>query len=194
MATKVKVNLEKLVSKVVRVTEANSRRATAKTKKRGEVSGGGKKPWRQKGTGRARAGSSRSPLWKGGGVTFGPTGNQNPSLSLNKKESQAAKVAALESRKSTTITLAAPAMTKTKEAAELLKKSNIEGKTLVLVSAKTEKGVKESEKIRNMRKVFANIKDVRFAKESDASCADVLWAKNVVILTEKAAAPKKETK
>ncbi len=65
--------------------EANARQATAKTKKRHEVSGGGKKPWRQKGTGRARAGSIRSPLWVGGGTVFGPDGNQNYKLSQNKK-------------------------------------------------------------------------------------------------------------
>lgn len=64
---------------------ANSRQATAKTKKRHEVSGGGKKPWRQKGTGRARAGSTRSPIWVGGGTVFGPDGNQNYKLGQNKK-------------------------------------------------------------------------------------------------------------
>lgn len=196
MATKAKENLEKLVSKVVRVTEANKRRATAKTKQRGEVSGGGKKPWRQKGTGRARAGSSRSPLWRGGGVVFGPTGNQNPSLSLNKKEAQAAKIAAFEAKKSVTITISTGNLVKTKEAAELLKKNNVAGKTLVLVSEKTEKGVKESDKIKNLRRVFANIAEVRFAKESDASTNDILWAKNIVILSEKAAtkAPSKAKK
>ena len=61
----------------VLVSEANSRQATAKTKKRFEVSGGGKKPWRQKGTGRARQGSTRSPIWVGSGTVFGPTGIQN---------------------------------------------------------------------------------------------------------------------
>ena len=64
---------------------ANRRQATAKTKKRHEVSGGGKKPWRQKGTGRARAGSTRSPIWVGGGTVFGPDGNQNYKRSQNKK-------------------------------------------------------------------------------------------------------------
>lgn len=66
--------------------QANMRQDTAKTKKRDEVSGGGKKPWRQKGTGRARAGSSRSPIWVGGGTVFGPTGVQNHKIAQNRKE------------------------------------------------------------------------------------------------------------
>jgi len=70
----------------VLVERSNSRQATAKTKKRKEVSGGGKKPWRQKGTGRARAGSTRSPLWVHGGIVFGPTGEQNYKIKQNKKE------------------------------------------------------------------------------------------------------------
>ena len=69
----------------VQVYQANMRQATAKTKTRHEVSGGGKKPWRQKGTGRARAGSSRSPIWVGGGNALGPDGNQNHKLAQNKK-------------------------------------------------------------------------------------------------------------
>jgi len=79
----------------VQVEQANARQATAKTKVRHEVSGGGKKPWRQKGTGRARAGSSRSPIWVGGGTVFGPVGTQNFKLSQNKKEHQLALRSAL---------------------------------------------------------------------------------------------------
>lgn len=74
-----------LLAEAVRIQEANARKGLANTKNRGEVSGGGKKPWRQKGTGRARAGSIRSPLWRGGGVTFGPSSDRNWSLKINKK-------------------------------------------------------------------------------------------------------------
>lgn len=79
----------------VQVEQSNSRQATAKTKVRHEVSGGGKKPWRQKGTGRARAGTTRSPIWVGGGTVFGPDGNQNYTISQNRKEHRLALKSAL---------------------------------------------------------------------------------------------------
>jgi len=62
---------------------ANGRDNLAQTKTRGLVSGGGKKPWKQKGTGRARFGSSRNPIWRGGGIAFGPTGEENYSIKVN---------------------------------------------------------------------------------------------------------------
>ena len=74
-----------LIKQAVLAYQANSRVSTANTKSRGEVSGGGKKPWKQKGTGRARVGSSRSPIWVGGGITFGPTNQKNFSQTLPKK-------------------------------------------------------------------------------------------------------------
>ena len=74
-----------LMSQVIIAQQANARRVIADTKDKSEVRGGGRKPWRQKGTGRARHGSIRSPLWRGGGITFGPTTERNFSLKVNKK-------------------------------------------------------------------------------------------------------------
>ncbi|MDO4960261.1 MAG: 50S ribosomal protein L4 [Eubacteriales bacterium] len=92
----VEVN-ENLVHEAVVAHLANMRQGTQKAKTRSEVSGGGKKPWRQKGTGHARQGSSRSPQWKGGGVVFAPV-PRDYSVSMNKKEKRAALKSALTSR------------------------------------------------------------------------------------------------
>ncbi len=79
-----------VVYDAVRVSQNNARQDTSKTKKRSEVSGGGKKPYRQKGTGNARQGSTRSPQWRHGGIVFGPTGDQNHTVKQNKKERELA--------------------------------------------------------------------------------------------------------
>jgi large subunit ribosomal protein L4 len=79
-----------VIHQVVVAQQANSRQVLAHTKTKSEVSGGGKKPWKQKGTGRARHGSSRSPIWIGGGVTFGPRSDRNFSVKVNKKQKQVA--------------------------------------------------------------------------------------------------------
>ena len=75
-----------VVHQVVTSMLSSARNVVASSKTKGEVRGGGKKPWQQKGTGRARAGSSRSPLWRGGGITFGPRSNRNFERKINKKE------------------------------------------------------------------------------------------------------------
>ncbi len=87
-----------LMYQVITAQTANARQVLAHAKDRSEVSGGGKKPWRQKGTGRARHGSSRSPLWRHGGVTFGPSKNRNFSKGINKKMKRKALFMALSSK------------------------------------------------------------------------------------------------
>lgn len=81
---------EALIHQAMVCQMSNARQVLAHTKDRSEVSGGGKKPWKQKGTGRARAGSSRSPIWIGGGVTFGPLKDRNFTKNINKKMKQGA--------------------------------------------------------------------------------------------------------
>lgn len=93
----VEVNNE-LLHQAVMAQMAGSRQVLAHTKGRAEVSGGGKKPWKQKGTGRARAGSSRSPIWIGGGVTFGPTKERNFKKKINQKMKQKALFMALSDK------------------------------------------------------------------------------------------------
>lgn len=90
-------NASHIVHKSIRRLMCNSRQGTASTKTRAEVRGGGRKPWRQKGTGRARAGSIRSPLWRGGGVIFGPK-PRDYEIKMNRKERRLALRTALQSR------------------------------------------------------------------------------------------------
>ncbi len=89
---------EELVKQVVDAQSANSRQVIAHTKDRSEVRGGGRKPWRQKGTGRARHASIRSPIWKGGGVAFGPTKERNFEKKINKKMKRRALFMVLSSK------------------------------------------------------------------------------------------------
>lgn len=90
-------NTAHIVHRALRRQMVNARQGTASSKTRGEVRGGGRKPWRQKGTGRARAGSIRSPLWRGGGVSFGPS-PRDYSVKMNRKERRLALTTALASR------------------------------------------------------------------------------------------------
>jgi large subunit ribosomal protein L4 len=121
---------------------ANQRLGTSSTKTRGEVSGGGRKPWRQKGTGRARAGSTRSPLWRGGAIVFGPK-PRSYDYHINKKTKRLALRSALTSKREENRLFVLDSLdlgeAKTKQVVEVLTKLKIEGKTLFLTDGVNEK-------------------------------------------------------
>ncbi len=129
-----------LLMQAIRIYSANSSKHTAHTKTRGEVHGGGVKPWRQKGTGRARAGSIRSPLWVGGGTTFGPRYKQIK-LSLPQKMRHKALIFALSDKAKSgeikVITDLEKISPKTKTVANLLKKLEVKKDALIIISQKT---------------------------------------------------------
>lgn len=118
--------------------QANIRQSTSHTKTRGEVSGGGRKPWKQKGTGRARVGSSRSPVWVGGGITFGPTNKQNFKQTLPKRMAKVAKAQMWELLKSENRVISVPRMhltePRTKLAVKMLSEIMPKGKTLLVTN------------------------------------------------------------
>ncbi|MGH7236979.1 MAG: 50S ribosomal protein L4, partial [Candidatus Saccharimonadales bacterium] len=125
---------------------ANGRQNLAQTKTRGLVSGGGKKPWRQKGTGRARFGSSRNPIWRGGGIAFGPTGNENYSKQLPLKAKRLAIRQALSlsaaDNKIIIIELLILKAGKTAELKKMLDKIGASGQVLLAVDHKSEELVR----------------------------------------------------
>ena len=153
----------------VQVEQSNSRQATAKTKVRHEVSGGGKKPWRQKGTGRARAGTTRSPIWVGGGTVFGPVGNQNYKISQNKKEHQLALRSALSLKAKEGLIVVNEikfAEKKTKEFVKMLDALKVGNKVLVVVNSIDEN-------------TFAASRNVGYAKVVTSDNVSVLDLLNV---------------
>lgn len=123
---------------------ANRRHVIAHTKDRGEVRGGGRKPWRQKGTGRARHGSNRSPLWIGGGVTFGPTSDRNFTKKINKKMKAKALFMALSDKATNKLIMVLEKLEmpeiKAKQMAELMKKIKLD-KSGLLVIDKMDKNI-----------------------------------------------------
>lgn len=127
---------EQVIFDAVMTYLANRRQATAKTKKRFEVSGGGKKPFRQKGTGRARAGSTRSPIWVGGGTVFGPTGIQNFKVKQNKKEHELALKGALSLKAKNDLVVLnnLEVSGKTKEVVSVLKAFKLENEKTLIVT------------------------------------------------------------
>jgi large subunit ribosomal protein L4 len=170
-----------LVHDAVRTQRNNARHSIAHTKYRGEVSGGGKKPWKQKGTGRARAGSSRSPLWKGGGVTFGPRNTRNWSLKMNRSAFRKALFTVLTDKlndKKVAVLDKIEAVTKTKDLAAQLKgfagKTGLEKKNvLILAKHDTE-----------LERFARNLPDTKILVASQLNVIDLL--KHDVIVTKDA--------
>ncbi len=152
---------------------ANKRVGTASTKTRGEVRGGGKKPWKQKGTGRARHGSSRSPIWKGGGVTFGPR-PRSYAMSLPRKVRRLALREALSSKlldsTMTVVDSIAMDVISTRSFVEIMKNLKVSGKTLFVLKSADD----------TVRKSGRNIKDVKIVRPDGVSVYDLLYFENVV--------------
>ena len=159
--------------------ESNARAGTAHTKTRMEVRGGGAKPWRQKGTGRARAGSSRSPLWRGGGVIFGPRNNVNWTRGMNAKESQRALLSAfnllISENRLAAIESIELEQAKTKEFASLISSLELTNKNLVFVvdSANSE--------VQNLKRASRNLVDVKLLTTNELNVKDLLKADQVII-------------
>ena len=164
---------EHLVHMAVLQQLANKRQGTQKAKTRSEVRGGGRKPWRQKGTGHARQGSTRSPQWTGGGVVFAPT-PRDYSFELNKKEKRAALKSALTSRvvenKFVVVDELKLDEIKTKKFVEVLKNLNVE-KALVILNDMDEKVIASA----------ANIPTVKTTQTNELNVFDVLKYDTVVV-------------
>ena len=158
----------------------NGRAGTACTKTRAEVSGGGRKPWKQKGTGRARAGSLRSPLFAGGGVIFGPK-PRSYSFNMPQKARQLALKSALSAREAQIVvvkdfsTIAEP---KTKLMVSALKSLNVSGKVLIVANTKAEEN-------KNLELSARNIPSVKLLLPANLNVKDLLEA-DFVVMTESA--------
>jgi large subunit ribosomal protein L4 len=163
-----------LVHQSVRAEQAARRRGTASTKTRGMVSGGGAKPWRQKGTGRARAGSSRSPIWTGGGTVFGPQ-PRSYTFKVNRKEQRAALRSALSLHAQrgsiAVLDAAAFAAPKTSQAADLLDDWGQAGPTLVVLAAEESAAALS----------FRNLARVAVLTHENVGVADLVGAASLVL-------------
>ena len=154
---------------------ANARQGTAKAKTRSEVRGGGRKPWRQKGTGRARAGSIRSPLWRGGGVIFGPQ-PRDYSIKMNKKERKIALATAFQSRSEELVVVEDFAgqleKPKTKILLEALKRWGVEAgaKTLLILGDRDQNTYLSARNVPNLKLLVANQLNVYDLLHAGSSC------------------------
>ncbi len=165
---------EYVVQLSVKVDLANRRQATAKTRTISEVRGTGKKPWKQKGTGRARVGTHRSPLWRGGAVVFGPCGMQSYKLKMNKKEHYLAIASSLSDKVNGKNLLVVESeefkSAKTKDFIKALTAMKAEGKVLFVID-------KENE---NLYKASGNVPGFKLVYSDNISVYDVLNADKVV--------------
>lgn len=164
---------------------ANSRSSHAKTLKRGEVRGGGKKPWKQKGTGRARFGSTRNPIWRHGGVAFGRTGEENftKKISKNAKKLAVKQALSLKNAEKAIVILDKPVnfVGKTKEAANLMKKLGVQDKNvLAVVNEKTPSFIRSTNNIPNLKLVRATYLNVFDILNADA----IVFEPNAIKTTE----------
>lgn len=165
---------------------ANSRSSHAKTLKRGEVRGGGKKPWRQKGTGRARFGSTRNPIWRHGGVAFGRTGNENFTKRISRSAKQLAVRQALSMKNADKAVLVlgkdVKLSGKTKDAAKVLKDMKLEGKNVLAVAAeKTPEVLRSTNNLPNVKLVRATYLNVFDIMNADA----IVFSEAALKATEK---------
>jgi large subunit ribosomal protein L4 len=168
-----------LVHEAVVAQMANAREAIAHTKDRSEVAGTGKKPWKQKGTGRARHGSRRSPLWIGGGITFGPRNDRNFSMKINKKARRKALAMALTDKVKSGNFIAVEQLRledgKTKQLSALLKHLPINGKrTLILVEPTN----------RSVSIAAQNLSNIQTLPINALNIVDLLKKPNVLISKE----------
>lgn len=173
-----------LLHQAVVAQQANERQVLAHTKDRSEVRGGGKKPWKQKGTGRARVGSSRSPLWIGGGVTFGPTKDRNFSKKLNRKMRQKAIMMALSDKiaQSSLLILDTLKMAefKTKQFDTMLKAFE----KSVLPADRRSLLVINGEKDEKARYSGRNLKGVNIINPENINIVDILTSRQVLMTEE----------
>jgi large subunit ribosomal protein L4 len=168
---------EALVHDAVVAYLANQRQGTADTRERSDVRGGGTKPYRQKGTGRARAGTIRSPLWRGGGTVFGPHPRKY-THKLTRKMRRAALKSSLTARANDGDVIVVKALQfeepRTKVFAEMLKNMNVEGKTLVVLERADQATVKSAR----------NIPGVRITLADMVTTYDVVWADKILLTGE----------
>lgn len=174
----VEVTNHQLVRQAYDTYLANGRDNLAVVKTRGLVSGGGKKPWKQKGTGRARFGSSRNPIWRGGGIVFGPTGNENYTKKLPTATKRQAIRQALSlangANKIVVVEKLASKEGKTSEIVKLLTKLGVKRNVLVVVTDKTPELIRAT----------ANLQDVKLVSAKYVNVFDVMNADNIVLTSD----------